>query len=195
VANIGGANAVSVAEHTVMLALMLLKRAVYAHSKLVGGQWTQGELMNVVGEIYGKTWGVLGMGRIGREVTARVLAFGAKVIYYDVVRREEVEKLGVEYRPFNRLLAESDILSIHVPLKPETRGMIGERAKDDKAYGDSHKRIKGRDHRRGGVGEGCAGGAGSPGSGWTSSPWSLRRLTTRFCRRLGRALTWWSPRT
>ena len=126
-ANIGGANAVSVAEHTVMLALMLLKRAVYAHSKLVGGQWTQGELMNVVGEIYGKTWGVLGMGRIGREVTARVLAFGAKVIYYDVVRREEVEKLGVEYRPFNRLLAESDILSIHVPLTPETRGMIGEK--------------------------------------------------------------------
>jgi phosphoglycerate dehydrogenase-like enzyme len=127
VANIGGANAVSVAEHTVMLALMLLKRAVYAHSKLVGGQWTQGELMNVIGEIYGKTWGVLGMGRIGREVAARALAFGAKVIYYDVVRREEVEKLGVEYRPFNRLLAESDILSIHVPLTPDTKGMIGER--------------------------------------------------------------------
>jgi phosphoglycerate dehydrogenase-like enzyme len=127
VANIGGANAVSVAEHTVMLALVLLKRAVYAHSKLVGGQWTQGELMNVIGEIYGKTWGVLGMGRIGREVAARALAFGAKVIYYDVVRREEVEKLGVEYRPFNRLLAESDILSIHVPLTPDTKGMIGER--------------------------------------------------------------------
>jgi phosphoglycerate dehydrogenase-like enzyme len=127
VANIGGANAISVAEHTIMLALMLLKRVIYAHSKLVEGQWTQGELMNIIGEIYGKTWGVLGMGRIGREVAIRALAFGAKVIYYDVVRKEEMEKLGVEYRPFNRLLAESDILSIHVPLTPETRGMIGER--------------------------------------------------------------------
>jgi lactate dehydrogenase-like 2-hydroxyacid dehydrogenase len=57
VANIGGANAVSVAEHTVMLALILLKRAVYAHSKLVGGQWTQ-VLMNVIGEIYGKTMSI-----------------------------------------------------------------------------------------------------------------------------------------
>lgn len=127
VANIGGANSISVAEHTIMLALMLLKRAVYAHQKLVNGQWTQGELMNTVGELYGKTWGILGMGRIGKEVAIRVLAFGAKVIYYDVVRREDVEKLGVVYRPFNRLLAESDVLSIHVPLTEKTRGMIGER--------------------------------------------------------------------
>lgn len=127
VANIGGANSISVAEHTIMLALMLLKRAVYAHQKLVNGQWTQGELMNTIGELYGKTWGILGMGRIGKEVAIRVLAFGARVIYYDVVRREDVEKLGVEYRPFNRLLAESDVLSIHVPLTEKTRGMIGER--------------------------------------------------------------------
>lgn len=127
VANIGGANSISVAEHTIMLALMLLKRATYAHQKLVGGQWTQGELMNTIGELYGKTWGILGMGRIGKEVATRVLAFGAKVIYYDVVRRDDVEKLGAEYRPFNRLLAESDILSIHVPLTEKTKGMIGER--------------------------------------------------------------------
>ena len=127
VANIGGANSVSVAEHTIMLALMLLKRAVYAHNKLVEGLWTQSELMNMIGELYGKTWGVLGMGRIGREVAIRVIAFGAKVIYYDIVRREDIEKLGVEYRSFNRLLSESDILSIHAPLTPETRRMIGEK--------------------------------------------------------------------
>ncbi|MGC9149432.1 MAG: 2-hydroxyacid dehydrogenase [Sulfolobales archaeon] len=127
VANIGGANSVSVAEHTIMLALMLLKRAVYAHNKLVEGLWTQSELMNTIGELYGKTWGVLGMGRIGREVAIRVIAFGAKIIYYDIVRREDIEKLGVEYRSFNRLLSESDILSIHAPLTPETRRMIGEK--------------------------------------------------------------------
>jgi len=127
VANIGGANAISVAEHTVMLALMLLKRAVYAHRRLVEGQWAQGELMNVIGEVFGKTWGVLGMGRIGREVAVRAMALGAKVVYYDVVRNEEMEKRGAEYRPFNRLLAESDVLSIHVPLTPATRRIIGER--------------------------------------------------------------------
>ncbi|MFB6490237.1 MAG: 2-hydroxyacid dehydrogenase [Thermoproteus sp. AZ2] len=127
VANIGGANAISVAEHTIMLALMLLKRAIYAHNKLLAGTWTQSELMNTIGEVYGKTWGVLGMGRIGREVAIRAAALGAKVAYYDIVRKEEVERAGVEYRPFPKLLSESDILSIHVPLTPQTRGMIGER--------------------------------------------------------------------
>lgn len=127
VANIGGANAISVAEHTIMLALMLLKRAIYAHNKLVNGSWTQGELMNIIGEVYGKIWGILGMGRIGREVAVRAKALGAKVIYYDIERKKDIEDMGIEYRPFNKLLSESDILSIHVPLTSTTRSMIGER--------------------------------------------------------------------
>jgi len=53
------------------------------------------------------------MGRIGREVAVRAMAPGVKAVYYDVVRNEKMERRGTEYRPFNRLLAENDVLSIH----------------------------------------------------------------------------------
>ena len=130
VANVGGANSISVAEHTIAMALALLKRMFQSHVRTQGGEWTQQEFFNLgIYELHGKRWGIIGMGRIGREVAKRVKAFGAEVIYYDVRRLPEgVEKeLGVEYRPFNRLISEADVISIHVPLTPETRHMIGER--------------------------------------------------------------------
>ncbi|MET1128303.1 MAG: 2-hydroxyacid dehydrogenase [Thermoproteota archaeon] len=130
VANIGGANTISVAEYTVMAALALLRRLVFAHLKTSAGEWPQWQMMEMgTYEIDGKTWGVVGLGRIGREVARRARALGARVLYYDKVRpsREVEEELGVEYAPLPKLLRESDIVSIHVPLTPETRGMIGER--------------------------------------------------------------------
>jgi phosphoglycerate dehydrogenase-like enzyme len=71
VANIGGANSISVAEYTITVALVLIKRILYSHNKLLHGSWSQGELMNVQGEINGKSWGVVGLGRIGRAVASR----------------------------------------------------------------------------------------------------------------------------
>lgn len=129
VCNIGGANAISVAEHTLALALMLLKRLDYAHQKILQGTWAQEELLNVSSEVYGKTWGIIGLGRIGREVAARARSMGARVVYTDVARLQpaEEEKLGVSFLPLARLLAESDVVSIHVPLTSNTRMMIGER--------------------------------------------------------------------
>lgn len=129
VANIGGANATSVAEHTLALALLLLKRIGYAHRRITEGAWVQEELLNVAAEIYGKTWGVIGLGRIGREVTARAKALGANVVYTDIVRlaEEDEKRLGVSFLPLTRLLAESDVVSIHVPLTDRTRGMMGEK--------------------------------------------------------------------
>ena len=129
VANIGGANSISVAEHTVALALVLLKRIGYGHEKLLKGEWTQEELMNQAGELYGKTWGVIGLGRIGRMVASRAEAFGAKVVYYDArpLPPEDEGKLGVSFRPLPRLLSEADVISIHAPLNDQTRKMIGER--------------------------------------------------------------------
>ena len=129
VSNIGGANSVSVAEHTLALALVLLKRIDYAHRRVTEGAWVQEELLNIAVEVFGKTWGVIGMGRIGKEVTSRAKAMGAKVVYTDIVRLPEPDeqKLGVTFLPFQRLLAESDIVSIHVPLTRETRGIIGEK--------------------------------------------------------------------
>lgn len=129
VSNIGGANAISVAEHTLTVAMMLMKRLGYAHQKTVEGAWVQEELLNVAAEIHGKIWGVIGLGRIGREVTSRARAMGADVVYTDLVRPPESEeqKLGVSHLPLQRLLAESDVVSIHVPLTEVTRGMMGEK--------------------------------------------------------------------
>jgi lactate dehydrogenase-like 2-hydroxyacid dehydrogenase len=129
VANIGGANAISVAEHTIALALILLKRITYAHQKMLEGNWTQEELLNVATELSGKTWGLIGLGRIGREVANRAKSLGARIVYYDVKRLADDEegKLGYSFRPLQRLLSESDVVSIHAPLTQETRGMIGEK--------------------------------------------------------------------
>ena len=129
VCNIGGANAISVAEHTMALALMLVKRVNYAHERILDGVWAQEELLNVAAEVHGKTWGIIGLGRIGREVAARARSMGAVVVYTDLVRLEasEEERIGVRFLPLNKLLAESDVVSIHVPLNERTRRMIGER--------------------------------------------------------------------
>jgi phosphoglycerate dehydrogenase-like enzyme len=129
VSNIGGANAISVAEHTLALALVLLKRIGYAHRRMTEGVWVQEELLNIAAELHGKTWGVIGLGRIGREVSWRARAMGASVVYTDIARLPEADeqKLGVAYLPLQRLLAEGDVVSIHVPLTDKTRGMIGEK--------------------------------------------------------------------
>jgi phosphoglycerate dehydrogenase-like enzyme len=129
VSNIGGANAVSVAEHTLTLALMLLKRIGFAHRRMTEGVWVQEELLNVAAELNGKTWGIIGLGRIGREVATRAKAMGANLVYTDLVRLSPADeaKLGVAFLPLQRLLAESDVVSIHVPLTEKTRGMMGEK--------------------------------------------------------------------
>lgn len=129
VTNIGGANSVSVAEHSLALALVLLKRIGYAHRRITEGAWVQEELLNVAAELSGKTWGIIGLGRVGREVVRRAKAMGANVTYTDIARLPESRELelGVAFLPLQRLLAESDVVSIHVPLTKETRGMMGEK--------------------------------------------------------------------
>jgi glyoxylate reductase len=128
VANIGGANSVSVAEYTVMAALALLRRLIEAHERTSHGEWAQREIMDKTFELNGKTWGIIGFGRIGREVARRVKAFDTKIIYYDKIRfPTEVEgEYGVEYASLNELLRTSDVVSVHVPLTRETKHMIGE---------------------------------------------------------------------
>ena len=80
-------------------------------------------------DVYGKTLGIIGFGRIGRAVARRAKGFDMRVLYYDVERApEEVEReLNAQYVDLETLLKESDYISIHTPLTPETRHMIGER--------------------------------------------------------------------
>ena len=91
------------------------------------GNWKNWDLDQLVGtDVWGKTLGIVGFGRIGRAVARRASGFQMKVIYTDAVRlAEELEKeLKVEFREMNALLAESDFISVHVPLLPETRGLF-----------------------------------------------------------------------
>jgi glyoxylate reductase len=91
------------------------------------GGWKGWDLDQLVGtDVWGKTLGLVGFGRIGRAMARRAGGFKMKVLYTDVQRApEDVEKeLNAEYRDFNTLLAESDFVSVHVPLLPETQGLF-----------------------------------------------------------------------
>lgn len=128
VANVAGANAIAVAEHTIMAMLACLKKLLMQHEKTMAGQWAQDEMAtHGVFELYGKTLGIIGMGRIGREVAARARAFGPTMIYYDPNRlsAQDEAALGVGYSGLDDLVAASDVITIHTPLTDETRNMIG----------------------------------------------------------------------
>jgi glyoxylate reductase len=91
------------------------------------GNWKGWDLDQLVGtDVWGKTLGLVGFGRIGRAVARRAAGFQMKVIYTDAIRAPlDVEKeLKAEYRDFNALLAEADFVSLHVPLLPDTRGLF-----------------------------------------------------------------------
>jgi glyoxylate reductase len=91
------------------------------------GNWQGWDLDQLVGtDVWGKTLGLVGFGRIGRAVARRASGFQMKVIYTDALRvPKEVEKeLQAEFRDMNSLLADADFVSVHVPLLPETRGLL-----------------------------------------------------------------------
>ncbi len=131
VANNPGWNTTSVAEHTIMLMLMTLKKTIYAHTQTVEKGWIVRtrvpELLDKTFELRDKTVGLIGLGAIGSEVARLTNAFGANIIYYKRNRlsKDAENALNVEYRSFKDLLSESDIVSIHVPLTDETRNLVG----------------------------------------------------------------------
>jgi len=127
VANIAGANTFAVAEHAIMLILACLKKLLLANEKTKRAEWAQDEMqLYGIFELWGKTLGIIGMGRIGREVAKRALPFGVRLIYYDVRRPSQAEEreLAITYRDLDQLIAESDIITIHTSLTPETENLI-----------------------------------------------------------------------
>jgi len=130
VANNGGANAIAVAEHTLMLMLAVLKRVVLFHNSVVAGKWRVGNPADVrVYELSGRRLGIVGLGNIGRKVARRAHAFDMKIQYYDIRRLSEAEEdaLGVRFALFDELLRTSDVVSLHVPLDDSTRHLLGAR--------------------------------------------------------------------
>jgi phosphoglycerate dehydrogenase-like enzyme len=128
VSNNGGANAIAVAEHTIMLMLAVLKRVVKFHNDVVAGKWRVGGFDDQrVYELSRKTLGIVGLGNIGKKVARRAAAFDMTVQYYDIARLTEAEEdaLGVRFVLLPELLRTSDVVSLHVPLDDSTRHMMG----------------------------------------------------------------------
>lgn len=129
VANTPGANAIAVAELTILLILALYRKILIANEATKSGRWLMWELRSTSFEMSGKTHGFIGFGNIGRETAKRSAAFGTNIVYYDKFRlSEELEKeLHATYLPLDDVLKSSDILSLHIPLLPETINLIGTR--------------------------------------------------------------------
>ncbi len=129
VANTAAPSPVSVAEHTLACGLCLLRNLFHAHVTTRLGEWSQTSIRPA--DLKGKIWGLVGLGRTGREVARRLRAFEVRhVLYHDVLRPTPLaeQELGVEYVMLSDLLGRSDVVSLHAALTPQTRNMIDARA-------------------------------------------------------------------
>eukprot|EP01050_Picozoa_sp_SAG11_P005124 SAG11_NODE_348_length_10402_cov_8.763467_8_plen_571_part_00 len=126
VANNGGANAVSVAEHTLTLLLALQHRLVEMHSHVQAGDWS-GYAAPPHRELAGSTVGIVGFGNIGRLVARKLAGFEVELLYSDtgMLPPGRDGELGVTQVQLEELLARSDVVTLHVPLLPSTVGLIG----------------------------------------------------------------------
>jgi D-3-phosphoglycerate dehydrogenase len=124
VANAPQSNVITAAEHTMAMLLALARKVPQAHGSLTGGAWERSEFSGV--ELYEKTLGVLGFGRIGQLVAQRALGFGMHVIAFDAyVAEERFRELGVERAASSdALYAAADFITIHLPLTPETENWL-----------------------------------------------------------------------
>lgn len=118
----------AVADETFALILSVLRRVPHADRQIRRGEYDIEGVASDVTDAYPLTLGIIGIGRIGSEVAKRGIGFGMKILYHDIMRRKELEKeLNLEYSSLHELLTNSDIVTIHTPLNPKTRGLIGEK--------------------------------------------------------------------
>ena len=125
-----GVLAKSTADLAFALLLAVARRVVESDKWVRDGNWkiSHHPMFWLGSEVNGSTLGVLGLGGIGIETAKRALGFDMKVLYHSRTRKRDVEKeFGFKYASFKRVLAESDFISLHVPLTPETHGFIGEK--------------------------------------------------------------------
>lgn len=124
VMNSPGGNTISTAEHTIGVMLAVARHIPQAHASLTGGGWDRKTYRGA--ELWGKTLGVVGLGRVGRAVAARMLAFEMEVIASDpFVSASDADAMGVTLVTLDELVARSDWITVHVPLGSDTAGLIG----------------------------------------------------------------------
>jgi D-lactate dehydrogenase len=116
----------AVAEHTVGLILTLNRKFHRAYNRVREGNFSLEGLLGF--DLYGRTIGIVGTGRIGTVVAQIMTGFGCKVIAYDCYRNPECEAIGVEYIALSQLFSQSDIITLHCPLTPETHHLVNQNA-------------------------------------------------------------------
>lgn len=127
VMNTPGGNTISTAEHTMTLILSLSRNIPQADNSIKRNEWERNKFMGV--EIYGKTLGIIGLGRIGGEVCKRAISFGMKIIAYDpFLPVDKAKELGAELVELDELYRRADYITIHTPLTDQTKYMINEDA-------------------------------------------------------------------
>ncbi len=130
VANVKGYSTHSVVQHTFALLFYLYEKLNYYDNFVKSGDYVRSDIFShfdiKFSEIHGKTWGIIGLGEIGREVAKIAKTFGCHIIYYSTSGKNT--NLDYEQVNFNTLLSASDIISIHAPLNPGTENLIDERA-------------------------------------------------------------------
>jgi D-3-phosphoglycerate dehydrogenase len=129
VARLHAGNSIPVAEHTILLMLAVYRQLPQIDRRTRAGAWHKEDARGTHRQLLHKTIGLVGFGAVGKEVAKRLRGFEVKILYYDPVRalREIEQSLAVEYADLDGLLRTSDIVSLHLPLMPQTRGIIDAR--------------------------------------------------------------------
>lgn len=123
VMNTPGGNTVSTAEHTMAMMTSLARSIPQADRGMHEGRWEKKKFVGV--ELYNKTLGICGMGRIGSEVIKRALAYGMKVMAYDpFINEEAVKRLGVTKATVDEICQQADFITVHSPLNAQTKGLL-----------------------------------------------------------------------
>ncbi len=124
VVNAPQSNILSAAEHTLAMLLAQARNIPQAHAALIGGKWERSRWEGV--ELYGKTLGIVGLGRIGTLVAQRALSFGMRLVAFDpYVSPDRARQLGIELLSLDELVAQSDFITLHVAKSKETVGLVG----------------------------------------------------------------------
>jgi len=145
VMNTPAGNTISTAEHTLSIMLAMSRNIPQANSSTKKGEWKRSKFMGV--ELYGKVLGIIGLGRIGREVAKRALSFGMRILAFDpFLSRQVADGVGVEIVELESLLEQSDYITVHTPLTDDTRHMIS-----DKEFAMMKKGVRVINCARGGI--------------------------------------------
>ncbi|WP_075982171.1 phosphoglycerate dehydrogenase [Bacillus massilinigeriensis] len=127
VVNAPDGNTISTAEHTFAMMASLMRNIPQAYSSVRNLEWKRNAFIGT--ELYGKTLGIVGLGRIGSEIAKRAKVFGMDVIVFDpFLTKERAATLGVKSCTLDELLPQADIITVHTPLTPQTKGLINDEA-------------------------------------------------------------------